>query len=224
MVTTSRMLLLGVLTLLTISPRATAQPELYQCPAGTWDIYEGDFDEHEASINAPAAAAAAFGDPKPVKARLTRTCKHGQGTYGTLEFNGFQCFTIEPPDRGNKPNISCIPEGTYTCRRVNSPRFGNTFEITGVDGRTHILFHGGNCAANSSGCVILGAQFDPATGRIPGGQSGPAVKKFLEKLKGVNTFEIEICYAPPTPTPAPTATPRPTRAPTPRPRGASGNR
>ncbi|HXT13096.1 MAG TPA: DUF5675 family protein [Candidatus Angelobacter sp.] len=38
-------------------------------------------------------------------------------------------------------------------------------EITGVPGRTNILFHGGNQPKNSEGCILLGAVGkDPLTG------------------------------------------------------------
>jgi len=56
------------------------------------------------------------------------------------------CVTLEPPlvlnkDGTTTPFLSSIPTGIYICRRVDSPRFSNTFEITEVPGRTHILFH-----------------------------------------------------------------------------------
>ena len=55
-------------------------------------------------------------------------------------------LTLENPWRDNTPNISCIPIGTYLCKRVDSPKFGDTFEVSDVSGRTHILFHSGKVA------------------------------------------------------------------------------
>jgi hypothetical protein len=59
---------------------------------------------------------------------------------------------------------ACIPAGTYTCQRVQSPKFGNTFEVTGVPGRSHILFHKGNLADDSRGCILVGEAFNPVGG------------------------------------------------------------
>lgn len=59
------------------------------------------------------------------------------GTFGKIEELGV--YPVERPWEDNKTGISCIPEGKYVCRRVNSPRFGNVFEVTNVPGRTQRL-------------------------------------------------------------------------------------
>jgi hypothetical protein len=48
-------------------------------------------------------------------------------------------LTVEPPWRDNRPFLSCIPSGSYLCSKVDSPRFGNTWEVAGVDDRLTIL-------------------------------------------------------------------------------------
>lgn len=65
--------------------------------------------------------------------------------------------TLELAYRANKRAVSSIPHGVYLCKRVQSPKHGNTFEIYGVPDRTAILFHAGNSANDSQGCVLLGA-------------------------------------------------------------------
>jgi hypothetical protein len=67
------------------------------------------------------------------------------GTFGVLKVNkAVFCVTLEPPDRLNAPHVSSIPAGQYLCRRVQSAKYGATFEIMDVPGRTLVRFHPGN--------------------------------------------------------------------------------
>ncbi len=124
---------------------------------------------------------------------LVRLEKGDHGTFGVLRSGGdVFCLTLEPPDRENIPQISCIPPGRYVCRRVVSPRFGRTFEITDVPGRSHILFHRGNVAADTSGCVLLGSRFG-VLGRARGVlDSGTAFDSFMERCAGRDEFALVI--------------------------------
>jgi hypothetical protein len=124
---------------------------------------------------------------------LIRLEKGDHGTFGVLRSGGdVFCLTLEPPDRENIPQISCIPSGRYVCRRVASPRFGLTFEITDVPGRSHILFHRGNVAADTSGCVLLGSRFG-VLGRARGVlDSGTAFAAFMERCAGRDEFILVI--------------------------------
>lgn len=88
------------------------------------------------------------------------------GTLGRLYINGQPyCFAMELPDRGNKVDISRIPVGHYRCVWHFSPRFGSCYRVTGVDGRSYILFHWGNFGGDrnkglrtdTQGCVLLGS-------------------------------------------------------------------
>lgn len=89
---------------------------------------------------------------------IIRLEESDQGTLGVLLINSqIFCFTLEPPDRDNQPSVSSIPTGTYVCRPFQSPKFGNTFEITSIPGRSLVLFHAGNTVGDTHGCVILGA-------------------------------------------------------------------
>ena len=91
---------------------------------------------------------------------LKRITSTAYGTFGVL-IHGEEQFavTLECPWKDNQVNTSCIPAGVYFCVRVQSPRFGDTFEITDVKGRTHILFHAGNIASNTRGCILIGEKF-----------------------------------------------------------------
>ena len=126
-------------------------------------------------------------------ARLLRIEKTESETLGLLQMDGeTACLTLEPPDRNNLHNRSCIPPGRYRCARKASPRFGETFEITGVPGRSHILFHAGNLADDTHGCVLLGRRFGRLNGRRAVLESGLALQSFLDGLRGQNDFELEI--------------------------------
>lgn len=69
------------------------------------------------------------------------------------------CMTLEEEWKDNARNISCIPEGSYVCKRVTRPSGQVTFEITGIIGRSSILFHPGNTEEDTMGCVLTGMEF-----------------------------------------------------------------
>jgi hypothetical protein len=79
-------------------------------------------------------------------------------TLGWIALDTVLIYTLEDGWLGNQVRKSCIPDGTYRCR----PRFFNrggypAIEITGVPGRTTILFHKANVATNVEGCIAVGA-------------------------------------------------------------------
>ncbi len=78
-----------------------------------------------------------------------------KGTQGRLLVNGQElCKTIELPWLGNAPRISCIPEGRYALRKRFSQRYQWHLEVTGVRGRSLILFHAANEALKElKGCI-----------------------------------------------------------------------
>lgn len=115
------------------------------------------------------------------------------GTFGTLLLDGIAfCVTLEPYSRDNEKSISCIPTGQYTCKRVNSPTYGNTFEITNIEGRSHVLFHPGNFDDNTKGCVLLGQYYGKLKGDRAVLNSGNTFKTFLKNLSDVNEFKLSI--------------------------------
>ena len=80
--------------------------------------------------------------------------------------------TLERPWLGNRRRISCIPTGVYKLRKRTWGRYYTAYkkrwnhafvlEITGVDGRDHILLHAGNLVEHSAGCPLIGnASRDP---------------------------------------------------------------
>ena len=97
---------------------------------------------------------------------LKRVATGIQGTFGAILYKNTPfAVTLEREWKDNRKGISCIPEGNYKCKRVDSPRFGNTFEVTNVPNRSNILFHKGNLDDDSSGCILLGEQFGEIKGK-----------------------------------------------------------
>ena len=109
---------------------------------------------------------------------------------GTWYLDGKEiCKTLENGWKDNKPRISCIPTGTYTCTRDHTGRF-QYWKINNVPNRTNIEIHNGNIADHTLGCVIVGSRW----GRL---DDKPAVFrsiKTLDELKKIlpDEFELEI--------------------------------
>lgn len=80
-------------------------------------------------------------------------------TYGYLMSQGLPlCLTLERPWLDNKHTVSCIPPGVYQCVPHDTHEKPNCWEITGVPGRSAILFHAGNTIVDSQGCVLVGLE------------------------------------------------------------------
>jgi hypothetical protein len=76
-------------------------------------------------------------------------------TEGRLECpSGHIVTTLERPDRNNKVNISCIPEGTYEVHRDTHGRH-TWFKVLDVEGRSFIEIHEGYKVSHSAGCILL---------------------------------------------------------------------
>ena len=101
------------------------------------------------------------------------------------------CCTIERPWLGNKPYVSCIPAGTYTIRPAKSPKFGDTYQVCDVVGRTHILFHKANKASELHGCIAPVSSYGIMDFEWAGFDSKPAYNKLMERL-GYCEHQLEI--------------------------------
>ncbi len=125
--------------------------------------------------------------------KLVRVAYIEDGTFGVLldEETPF-CLTLEREWKENRRGESCIPTAIYSCSRLISPKFGNTFEICNVPNRSHILFHKGNIEDDSHGCVILGEEYGKYKNKIAILSSGRAFSEFWNRLKGLWNFELEV--------------------------------
>ena len=82
-------------------------------------------------------------------------------TIGNLYLNGeWLCDTLENPYLDNQRNISCIPEGQYKVR-LRTAKESATKDylhllVQDVPDRSLVLFHVGNTAKDTRGCVLVG--------------------------------------------------------------------
>ena len=98
---------------------------------------------------------------KGVNLLILRDTFTDESTIGELFINGERfCDTLELPYRDNQRSISCIPTGSYKVR-LRYPRESATREylhllVQEVKDRSFILFHRGNSAKDTRGCILVG--------------------------------------------------------------------
>lgn len=116
-----------------------------------------------------------------------------QGTIGIMKIvKSLFCTTLEPRDRLNVPNNSCIPSGQYICRRIITEKFGETYEVQNVPGRSEIVFHAGNIARHTKGCILLGQYPAKLKGERAVLNSGETFRMFLHILADYPEIHLTI--------------------------------
>jgi hypothetical protein len=134
---------------------------------------------------------------------LARFVDTSHGAFGIMSVRGMRFYTCEEQNLGNQPRISCIPAGTYRCkrRRYNKGNY-DTFEITGVPGRSLILFHVLNTEEGTEGCVGIGLNLGVLD--VKDEDSGDVVPKlaitqsklahtiWMRKIGPVDEFDVTI--------------------------------
>lgn len=134
------------------------------------------------------------------RAVLQRVESTDQGTFGHFTADDLVLFSGELPDRGNAPNVSCIPAGKYTCFETLSPRFKRRmYLVDAVPERIGVRFHSANLMGDASkgfraqlnGCIALGERLGTMDGQKALLLSAPAVRK-MEMLFGGEPFELEV--------------------------------
>ena len=113
---------------------------------------------------------------------LQRWAYHPDATLGIIKFSDIEFWSVERPWLDNKPNISCIPVGEYELKWRESPKFGPTWQLEDVPGRTPILIHAANFAYQLQGCIALGTDLMGDT--IAVANSRKAVNLFEEVTEG----------------------------------------
>jgi hypothetical protein len=115
------------------------------------------------------------------------------GTFGILTIDGMpECVTLEDYWRSNSKNVSCIPTGQYVCKRYVSSNHPNTFEVTNVEGRSHILFHSGNTHADTEGCILLGSRIGNLGSSKAILESRLAFRNFINSIGDDYSFNLII--------------------------------
>ena len=97
---------------------------------------------------------------KLINLLLIRDTFSEKSTIGELFLNGERmCDTLENPWLDNQRNISCIPAGVYDVRlrlaRESASRDYLHLLVQDVSNRDWILFHRGNTAKDTSGCILV---------------------------------------------------------------------
>ena len=98
---------------------------------------------------------------KGVNLLIIRKVFTDNSTIGELFLNGEKfCDTLELPYIDNQKSISCIPIGQYKVR-LRLPRESATRDyihllVQEVKDRSYILFHRGNTAKDTRGCILVG--------------------------------------------------------------------
>jgi hypothetical protein len=121
---------------------------------------------------------------------LRRTSYTDQGIFGILldDKGDVVAYTLEHAYE-RKPKL---PPGIYHCVRgthaLGDKKPFVTFEVTGVEGHSGILFHVGNYNKDSSGCVLLGIDID----RNMLLESRKAFERFMDVQKNVDTFTLTV--------------------------------
>jgi len=130
---------------------------------------------------------------KPIVELIRLEENYIYGTFGIIKINK-KVFSVclEPHDELNKTSKSSIPAQQYDCLRYSSDRYPDTFQVMNVPDRHKILFHAGNFAENTEGCILLARKF----GVIKSGRailnSGETFKQFMEIMEGVEEFHLTI--------------------------------
>lgn len=133
-----------------------------------------------------------------MKLRLLREPSALSATIGLLLMDGrWLCWTLEdvvrevqgqPVASWKVPKATAIPFGIYAVQVTMSARFKRPLPlITPVDGFDGIRMHRGNTAADTEGCIIVGATRGPAFV----GQSAPMEER-LVKLLGADVHQLTI--------------------------------
>lgn len=131
--------------------------------------------------------------------RLTRKLFREDGIFSWLSLDdGRQlATTLEHSYANGEFYLPKIPNGTYVCVRgthklgIDGEPF-DTFEITGVEGHTGLLFHCGNFDNDSRGCVLLGDGLGQQGSQEMVTHSRDAFKRFMETLGDAQTFPLVV--------------------------------
>ena len=117
---------------------------------------------------------------------IQRQKKNNKCVMGTMKATSdkkegvIEGYTLEPPDLGNKRNVSCIPAGEYEAyiRDKNTSKWDyDCLQLVDVPNRTDIQLHAGNYPKNTVGCILVGSL-----------QGHNAVWKSKDKLKELVNF------------------------------------
>lgn len=115
-------------------------------------------------------------------------------------------FSVLTDEQGNRIGVTVthsffgepvIPNGVYKCvRGIHQLKDGipfETFEITGIQGHSGLLFHCGNFGEQSEGCELVGESIQYASAdEMMIVYSRKTFQKLMELQKGCDQFELTV--------------------------------
>lgn len=120
------------------------------------------------------------------------------GTNGALfVYNKPFCYTIELPWRDNLPQVSCIPEGTYSLVKRHSEKFRDHLLVENVQDRSLILIHPANNAIHElKGCIAPVSMLTaPGCGNSSRAVFDPLLKMVYKALNKQQPVHLTIVKA-----------------------------
>lgn len=129
-----------------------------------------------------------------MKLTLKRTDFGNDGIFSILcDENDNVLFHTLEHSFDNKPKVY---NGTFICLRgehqLDHGGPFETFEITGVEGHSGILFHVGNFNKDSDGCVLLGKDVIQYPNYRIVSESKQAFQDFMNLMTGIDQFTLEV--------------------------------
>ncbi len=97
--------------------------------------------------------------------KLKRVSDNGEHTCGVFVLDKKPVSVcLERPWMNNQSDISCIPVGSYPCRKIGPTEKFNYqhIEVDNVPNRKDIRIHRGNDAHDTEGCLLAARQFTPS--------------------------------------------------------------
>lgn len=102
------------------------------------------------------------------------------------------CNTLEDPWNNNAPGRSCIPAAQYSVALGQFPKWGATYQLLSVPGRTAILIHPGNTNLDTEGCILPGSSFTRMKGYMAISASKIAYEAIMQWANGAPQFTLLI--------------------------------
>jgi hypothetical protein len=119
---------------------------------------------------------------------LKRVSEGNGATCGVLFIEKMASFLTLENDRTNFR----IPAGTYDLKRVDSPKFGETFSVEGVPGHDGLRIHCGNTVDDTEGCILIGTSYGKVRTKPAVWRSREAFELFMQDLHGIDLTKIVI--------------------------------
>lgn len=123
------------------------------------------------------------------------------GTFGVMNMpSGKTFYTVEKPDKGNRDNESCIPEGTYelglressVISRTTHGKYSEGWNVKDVPDRDYIMIHIANTVNDLEGCIGLGKGVGFIENNWAVTSSSTAFDEFMAEMKDIENPKIVI--------------------------------